>query len=1102
MKKTTCALFWFLTYIFINLLLAGSAWSQSSSDVFLNIKEAELWTKVVVTENYDSSYDSGSGMQEHDEQHDRLDLTVEGTYKFKKYELPVNPGMPDIYPKMALLVEDTKNLNISASGGGNRYSRRMQGSCNPDNYADCKSFLIEDINKWNYETANPVYDEEFLSALEITQESENAPLQYKFQISGPFDEHFTDYIVSSGTYTNIYRQWTGTTTETTPIQDYGPASSGSPWSDWVGPGDGGSVSGDLTFEGDQFTASGHITYPYSYTSDGITSTGKVEVFYKLNPQPGVKNIQINQALGRYKYVDESHYVPATHFASGKETVVQVFYSQAIPVGELSGVTVDVLKDGSNVCTLSDSEKDLTNNALIFRPQSRADCGNWQAGIYEFKVKLNDVEDSLTNVRFQDRRKLKVLAVPVKANYGGVIKTPGNQWKKGGKFMRQVYPVAYKDLVYDLGALFDATGADYDLGGWPGRKKLWEALNGMAGPYDLVVGFVETRLPDDTGALTIQGYTYGPKATIVVNSDQDMLATVPHEVAHVFKTGDTYNGGSFNLPVNSPPVGYVGTDWTTNATVTATDPNVKPFPGASGTLIVKELHPYETGGRRLLKDNMICFMGSGAQQNSNWVSPAVWKHLFNSFTPAAAGAAASTRAPADVSRVIEAFGWVSQTGTVKLSLPWNVSYVEGTPNDQGGTYVIQALGSDGAVLGRQGFTPQFITRSNPPRAIDPAPFSRVGVPFPPGTVKFRIVDANGSTVGELPVSLNAPAVAITKPTQGESIPGVYTITWTASDADNDTLYYHVEYSTDGQKWHTLATKLTAAAFSVDFSNLPGGSQARIRVTASDGINSTSAESGTFSVPLKAGEVYIDSPAADSTHRMDSGIIFQGSAHDPQEGEILDDAKLVWTSDRDGLIGNGSSVFRRSSLSAGQHVITLTATNSLGQAMSRSVTIQVLPPLAPPGNPGIQSGATGVSIDPQLTWQAVSGATSYALYLWKEGETKPTTPTLPDLKTTAVTLAEVLSPLTAYRWQVAAGSDSAWQAGPEWTFTTGNILIGDVNDDKAVNLLDAILSLQVLAIREPAPGIRTDYRSSGSDMNRDGRISPADIIYILQKAAGMR
>ncbi|MCE5263887.1 MAG: dockerin type I domain-containing protein [Deltaproteobacteria bacterium] len=1099
MKRTTRILVWLFIGIFINLLLAGSAWCQSSSDVFLNIKEAELWIKVVVTENYDSAYDSDS---EHDEQHDRLDLTVEGTYKFKKYELPVNPGMPDIYPKMALLVEDTKKLNISGSGGGNRYSRRLQGSCEPVYEYPCKSFLIEDINKWNYETANPVYDEHFLSGLEIKQESENAPLQFNFQINGPFDEHFTEYIVSSGTYTNIYRQWTGTTTETTPIQDYGPASSGSPWSDWVGPGDGGSVSGDLTFEGDQFAASGRIVYPYSYVSGGITNTGKVEIFYRLNPQPGVKDIQVNQALGRYKYVDESHYVPATHFASGKETVVQVFYSQAVPVGELSGVTVDVLKDGSSVCTLSDSEKDLNNNALIFRPQSRADCGNWQAGTYEFKVKLNDVEDSLTNVQFQDRRKLKVLAVPVKANYGGVIKTPGDQWKKGGKFMRQVYPVAYKDLTYDWGALYDASGADYDIATEPGQKKLWQALDGMAGAYDLVIGFIDTCLPDDTGALTIQGYTYGPKATIVVNSDEDMPSTVAHEVAHLFQLGDEYNGGGYNLAVNPPPFGYAGHIRKTTTPVTATDPNVKPFPGGSGSLIAKELHPYETGGRRLLKDNLMCFMGSGVSQNSNWISPAVWKSLFQSFASSAASSASSTRTPADVSRVVEAFGWISQTGTVTLSLPWNVSTVEGTPNDQGGTYVIQALDSDGAVLGREGFTPAFVTLSNPPRAIDPAPFSRVVVPFPAGTVKFRIVDASGSTVGELPVSPNAPAAAVTAPGPGENIAGAYTITWTASDGDGDSLYYTVEYSADGQKWRTLATQLTATSFAADFSNLPGGSQARIRVTASDGINGTSAESGTFTVPIKAGEAFIDSPAADSTHRMDSGIIFQGSAHDPQEGEILDDAKLVWTSDRDGLIGTGSSVFKKSNLSAGQHVITLTATNSLGQAMSRSVTIQVLPPLAPPGNPGIQNGATGVSIDPQLTWQAAPGAISYALYLWKEGETKPTTPTMSDVKSTTATLAEVLSPLTAYHWQVAAGNDSAWQAGAEWSFTTGNILVGDVNDDKAVNLLDAILSLQVLAIKEPAPGIRTDYDSSGSDMNRDGQISPADIIYILQKAAGMR
>ena len=90
----------------------------------------------------------------------------------------------------------------------------------------------------------------------------------------------------------------------------------------------------------------------------------------------------------------------------------------------------------------------------------SDCGNWQAGTYKFVAKLKDSEITLDNVEFKERRPLKVLAVPVQANYGGGdIKTPGNQWKNGYKFLRQVYPVAYQNLIWKHGSLIDGIGSD-------------------------------------------------------------------------------------------------------------------------------------------------------------------------------------------------------------------------------------------------------------------------------------------------------------------------------------------------------------------------------------------------------------------------------------------------------------------------------------------------------------------------------------------------------------------------------------------------------------------------------------------------------------------
>ncbi len=64
-----------------------------------------------------------------------------------------------------------------------------------------------------------------------------------------------------------------------------------------------------------------------------------------------------------------------------------------------------------------------------------------------------------------------------------------------------------------------------------------------------------------------------------------------------------------------------------------------------------------------------------------------------------------------------------------------------------------------------------------------------------------------------------------------------------------------------------------------------------------------------------------------------------------------------------------------------------------------------------------------------------------------------------------------------------------------------LKGDLNHDYAVNLMDAILAFRALTGME-ATGIRPDYATSGVDVNSDGKIDLAEVVFILQNIAGMR
>ena len=58
-------------------------------------------------------------------------------------------------------------------------------------------------------------------------------------------------------------------------------------------------------------------------------------------------------------------------------------------------------------------------------------------------------------------------------------------------------------------------------------------------------------------------------------------------------------------------------------------------------------------------------------------------------------------------------------------------------------------------------------------------------------------------------------------------------------------------------------------------------------------------------------------------------------------------------------------------------------------------------------------------------------------------------------------------------------------------------GDVNGDKQVDIADAVLSLQIM--NQSSTGRTAD---AGADINKDGRIGMAEVLYILQGVAGQR
>ena len=86
-----------------------------------------------------------------------------------------------------------------------------------------------------------------------------------------------------------------------------------------------------------------------------------------------------------------------------------------------------------------------------------------------------------------------------------------------------------------------------------------------------------------------------------------------------------------------------------------------------------------------------------------------------------------------------------------------------------------------------------------------------------------------------------------------------------------------------------------------------------------------------------------PPEGAAFRVGESVIFRAAASDPEQMIAL--GTLAWSSHLDGALGTGAEI-SSSTLSAGTHRITVTATDDLGAVGSASVQVLVAPPIGPP------------------------------------------------------------------------------------------------------------------------------------------------------------
>lgn len=298
---------------------------------------------------------------------------------------------------------------------------------------------------------------------------------------------------------------------------------------------------------------------------------------------------------------------------------------------------------------------------------------------------------------------------------------------------------------------------------------------------------------------------------------------------------------------------------------------------------------------------------------------------------------------------------------------------------GNTYCIQFRGVQNEVITQKCFDLNF-TDSETGEASYIASFFMV-LPFSENTSSLSLVKGTTELVAK-PVSVNPPTVQISYPNNNElwGPSEKRIIKWVANDADNDSLFFRVEYSTDNATWMPLAQDIQATQLEIDTSKLSGG-QVSFRVVVSDGFNTTSDISdASITLGNHKPQPYIISPTSSMISISGKRFIFEGNVYD-LEDTVLSGNNVSWTSSIDGFLGTGETI-EVDNLSVGQHVITFSATDSQGAVGSTQSQLTIAIPSSniPATSPNlispINNSVVSTSLIPAL-WSKVSLAYIYQL-----------------------------------------------------------------------------------------------------------------------------
>lgn len=651
-----------------------------------------------------------------------------------------------------------------------------------------------------------------------------------------------------------------------------------------------------------------------------------------NFHASITHLEITQAIQ-----DEGNTIP---LITGKPTFVRVYLNCGLTCASTSSRN-GVLKGFRDGIELPNSPlSPINKNLVIYNESFNYQRGylnktmnfilpsEWTNGEITLRADVgSDQKDETIN--FNPNYTVPIAIIPVRYNYSNINVSPDNNVLfYGHSWTRKIYPNTIKpsilpELTWE-GSCFGDLCNDDELSKEIQNYKnisLLRRLQGAVIWYNLFHSSNE-QMKYAFGWLSEEIYSGGLSGGTITNSsfgsdNSSYFSQIfAHEVGHLFghKGVKTYD---------CPQSKDTGEDWPyTNAKIQefGLDGNSFGFLMTSDAAIKNPETTFD----------YMSYCGDLAN-GSIWTSPYTYKIIFSEAQIISENSVANLNSTSTISDTyFIASGTVYTDDTALIDPIWVFTPTNiFTSNSDGTGYCLETENNIGAILSSNCFDLSFKpvetdTNSN-------ADFFNLVLPYPDGLSRIVLRKGNSVLTDRL-ISANKPEISLSYPNGGEiwNSSETYTITWTANDLDNDSLFFNVFYSPDGNDWNLLGTNITDTQLVINAINLPGGNSAKIRVMASDGVNTSIDESNSsFFVESKVPEAKILFPEAGGNLPPATPVIFQGIAYDLEDENLINTA-LSWSSNIDGYLGSGDVLIV--TLSPGKHLITFTAADSSGNFAS--------------------------------------------------------------------------------------------------------------------------------------------------------------------------